>query len=129
MNALLLDTNVIIRLFRGDESVAKTVSRFARILISPTVIGEYKMGLDPNTARGRIQKEQLDAFLDSVSVEVVPVTERTADFYARVYRELKDRGTPIPVNDMWIAASAIENNAVLYSHDDHFRHVPMLMRA
>lgn len=56
------------------------------------------------------------------------MTEATTDFYAAIYRELKARGKPIPTNDMWIAASAIEHHAVLYTLDSHFRPIPMLKR-
>jgi tRNA(fMet)-specific endonuclease VapC len=128
MNALLPDTNVILRLFRGDEQVAANISRFDKIIVPPAVIGEFKMGVEPDTRRGKAQQRQLDAFLDSEHVEVVPTTEATTDYYAAIYRELKARGKPIPTNDMWIAASAIEHHATLYSLDAHFRQIPMLTR-
>lgn len=128
MNALLPDTNVILRLFRGDEQVAANISRFDKIIVPPAVIGEFKMGVEPDTRRGKAQQRQLDAFLDSEHVEVVPATEETTDYYAAIYRELKARGKPIPTNDMWIAASAIEHHAALYSLDAHFRQIPMLTR-
>ena len=128
MNALLPDTNVILRLFRGDEQVAANISRFDKIIVPPAVIGEFKMGVEPDTRRGKAQQRQLDAFLDSEHVEVVPATEATTDYYAAIYRELKARGKPIPTNDMWIAASAIEHHAALYSLDAHFRQIPMLTR-
>ena len=48
------------------------------------------------------------------------------DIYAKVYQALRKEGTPIPQNDMWIAASALENGADLATCDEHFRHVPML---
>ena len=128
MNALLPDTNVILRLFRGDEQVAANISRFDKIIVPPAVIGECKMGVEPDTRRGKAQQRQLDAFLDSEHVEVVPATEATTDYYAAIYRELKARGKPIPTNDIWIAASAIEHHAALYSLDAHFRQIPMLTR-
>ena len=128
MSPLLLDTNIILKLFQGDEQVASNISRFDRIIIPPAVIGEFKMGIDPDTRRGKTQRQQLDAFLDSEHVEVVTVTEVTTDFYAAIYRELKAKGKPIPTNDMWIAASAIEHHATLYTLDSHFRPIPMLKR-
>lgn len=128
MNPLLPDTNVILRLFRGDEQVAANVSRFDTVVVPPAVIGEFKTGIEPDTRRGKAQQRQLDAFLDSEHVKVVPVTESTTDYYASIFRELKARGKPIPTNDMWIAASALEHHATLYSLDGHFRQIPMLNR-
>ena len=128
MSPLLPDTNIILKLFRGDEHVASNISRFDKIVIPPTVIGEFKMGIESDTQRGKTQRRQLDAFLDSEYVESVPVTEATTDFYAAIYHELKAKGKPIPTNDMWIAASAIEHHAVLYSLDGHFQLIPMLRR-
>ena len=86
------------------------------------------MGIESDTRRGKTQRRQLDAFLDSEYVEIVPVTEATTDFYAAIYHELKAKGKPIPTNDMWIAAPAIEHHAVLYSLDGHFQQIPMLRR-
>ncbi len=57
---------------------------------------------------------------------MIPVAERTAEMYAKVYQELRAKGTPIPQNDMWIAASALEHGADLATRDEHFRFVPML---
>ena len=56
----------------------------------------------------------------------MPIGERTAEMYAKVYQALRAQGRPIPQNDMWIAASALEHGADVATHDEHFRLVPML---
>jgi len=126
MKALLLDTNVLIKFFRSNGGIAKVISSFEKIFIPTVVIGEYKAGVDPMTADGKRQIEALESFLDSPAVEVLQVTENVASAYARVFRVLKENGTPIPQNDLWIAACAVEAGAAVFSLDRHFAKVPLL---
>ena len=126
MKPLLLDTNVLIKFFRSDQRIAHIISAYEKIVLPTVVIGEYMAGVDPKTAGGQRQIEVLTAFLDSPAVKTFPVTEDIASVYARLFRALKANGTPIPQNDMWIAASALEHAADLATHDEHFQHVPML---
>ena len=128
MKPLLLDTNVLIKFLRGDKKIAKVVSTYEQILVPTVVIGEYKAGVAGETAAGRQQLYALEMFLDSSAVKVVEVTEDVANVYARVFRVLKANGTPIPQNDLWIAAYAVDLGAVVYSFDEHFGFVPLLER-
>ena len=126
MKPLLLDTNVLIRFFRSDRKIADIISTFEKIVIPTVVLGEFKSGVDPLTAGGKRQLEVLDAFLDSLSVDIIPVTEDVSSAYARIFRTLKANGTPIPQNDIWIAACAIDAGATLISSDSHFAKIPLL---
>ena len=128
MMPLLLDTNVLIKFLRGNEKIAKVVSTYEQILVPTVVIGEYKAGVAGETAAGHQQLSALEMFLDSTAVKIVGVTEDVANAYARVFRVLKANGTPIPQNDLWIAACAITKGAVVYSLDTHFSNVPLLER-
>ena len=123
---LLLDTNVLIRFFRSDRKIADIISTFEKIVIPTVVLGEFKSGVDPLTVGGRHQIEVLDAFLDSPSVDIIPVTEDVSSAYARIFRTLKANGTPIPQNDIWIAACAMDAGATLISSDTHFAKIPLL---
>ena len=129
MNALLVDTNVLIAAFLGDRGAARTMSAYDRILVCTTVLGEYKAGVDPATKAGRKFLAELESFLDDPAVTLVGGTESTADYYGRVYRALKAQGMPIPQNDLWIAAFALEHSATLFSRDAHFARIPMLKTA
>lgn len=129
MNAAVIDTNVLIECFQNNQSISEAISQYDRILICPAVLGEFKAGIDVNTRRGKKVKALLDEFLDDPAVAIVPCTDETADYYARIFRTLKDNGTPLPTNDMWIAAAALEHGATVLSSDDHFSHVPMLKLA
>ena len=128
MKPLLLDTNVLIKFLRGDKKIAGVISTYEQILVPTIVIGEYKAGVVGETAVGRQQLSALEMFLDSSAVKVVEVTEDVANVYARVFRVLKANGTPIPQNDLWIAACAVDLGAVVYSFDEHFGFVPLLER-
>ena len=128
MMPLLLDTNVLIKFLRGDNKIAKVVSTYEQILVPTVVIGEYKAGVAGETAAGHQQLSALEMFLDSTAVKIVGVTEDVANAYARVFRVLKANGTPIPQNDLWLAACAITKGAVVYSLDTHFSNVPLLER-
>ena len=128
MMPLLLDTNVLIKFLRGNEKIAKVVSTYEQILVPTVVIGEYKAGVAGETAAGHQQLSALEMFLDSTAVKIVGVTEDVANAYARIFRVLKANGTPIPQNDLWIAACAITKGAVVYSLDTHFSNVPLLER-
>jgi tRNA(fMet)-specific endonuclease VapC len=129
MNAAVIDTNVLIECFQNNQSISEAISQYDRILICPAVLGEFKAGIDVNTRRGKKVKALLDEFLDDPAVAIVPCTDETADYYARIFRTLKDNGTPLPTNDMWIAAAALEHGAAVLSSDGHFSHVPMLKLA
>ena len=67
-------------------------------------------------------RAELTRVLQSPRVEVLPVTAQTADTYALVYAALRRKGQPIPTNDLWIAASALEHGAALLTRDAHFAH-------
>lgn len=126
MNTLLVDTNVLIDAFLGDHAAASTMAAYDRVLVCSTVLGEYKAGIRPNTKSGTLFQSRIEEFLDDAAVQFVGGTETTSDYYARIYRELKAKGNPIPQNDMWIAAFALEHSATLLSKDTHFNAIPML---
>ena len=67
--------------------------------------------------------EELRRFLAEPRVSLVPVTWTTADRYSRVWIALRRKGKPIPTNDVWLAAHALETGAELISRDPHFEHV------
>jgi tRNA(fMet)-specific endonuclease VapC len=116
---VLLDTNAYSDLKRGQASIAEIVRRARRVLFSPVVVGELMYGF----RRGRHQQRnvaELIRFLESPFVDLVPVGLTTADRYGRISTGLRDKGRPIPTNDIWIAAQAMETGAELLSSDAHF---------
>jgi hypothetical protein len=74
-------------------------------------------------------RRELDQFLDSSRVEILDIDEETADFYAEVFRALKEKWRPIPSNDLWIAAATLRHGLALATLDEHFRHIDGLLLA
>lgn len=118
----LLDTSAYSAFKRNHPGVLEIVRDCQEILFSPVVAGELLAGfrrgdnLDRNLA-------ELREFLDHPRVRITPLTLTTADRYGRAWATLRRRGTPIPTNDLWVAAQALETGADLVALDRHFQNV------
>ena len=123
---LLLDSNAFSLLAYGHRHVAELVRGADEVLLSVIVIGELLAGFRRGS-RFEQNLADLDAFLDNSFVSVVPVGSVTADRYARISASLRAKGRPIPTNDIWIAAHAMETGVDLVSADRHFEHVDGLV--
>ncbi|MCZ0934416.1 MAG: type II toxin-antitoxin system VapC family toxin [Gemmatimonadetes bacterium] len=119
---VLLDSNAYVQLMRGSEKAAGIVRRAEEVLLSTVVLGELLYGFRHGSRYER-NARALRAFLDNPYVTVVPVGETTADRYSRIAAALRAKGRPIPTNDIWIAAHAMQTGADLVSADRHFEHV------
>ncbi len=112
MRKILLDTSAYVGFKQNAVEVVETIVRTDLILFSPIVLGELIFGF----RNGRKFKENMDdlnKFLHHEVVEVVLIGEITSDRYSRIALQLKRQGTPIPTNDIWIAAQAMEQGAEL----------------
>ena len=88
---------------------------------------EWIDGAQGDTKRERVTRQAFASFLEMEQVSVLPVTRKTGEFYARVFSFLKSVGTPIPSNDIWIAAGVLETGAVLITADRHLLSLPLVM--
>ena len=122
MRPILLDTNVYTAFMLGDAAVVEVMAHAERVCLNSVVLGELLGGFAAGTREAK-NRAELARFLDSPRVEVLPVTTQTADSYALVYSGLRRKGKPIPTNDLWIAASALEHGAGLLTSDAHFAHI------
>lgn len=118
----LLDTNAYSAWKRGHPGALEIVRGSDRLILSAIVAGELLFGFDQGSRQAQNQRE-LQEFLDRPQVHFLPVSYVTADRFARVASALRRRGTPIPTNDMWIAAHALESAADLVSFDRHFENI------
>ena len=119
---LLPDTNVCSALFRGHHALIDRVRHADQVLISAIVAGELLFGFRHGShyeGNARI----FERFVANPYVAFLPVTLVTADRYARIATSLRRKGRPLPDNDIWIAAHAMESGADLLSFDRHFAHV------
>ncbi|MBM4396261.1 MAG: type II toxin-antitoxin system VapC family toxin [Deltaproteobacteria bacterium] len=123
---ILLDTNAYSALMRGHAGVADRVRGAEEVVVSAVVAGELMLGF---RSGGRFEKNlaELTRFLGNPLVTFLPVGLMTARRFAEVGAGLRARGRPIPTNDIWIAAHAMECGAELLSFDDHFGAVDGLL--
>lgn len=121
-----LDTSAYSALKRGDERVLEVMQRSELVAVPVVVLGELHSGFRAGT-RCEENEKQLARFLSKRTVRVLPVTEETAMRYAQIDVYLRKKGRPIPRNDVWITALAVEHGLRLLTLDEHFREIPLLM--
>lgn len=122
MKKIVLDTNAYRSLMDEDEKVVKVVESAKEVILPIIVVGElfeaFKLG-----NREKFNLEKIEMFLDRANVTLGLVSGETAHIYADIRVKLHRKGRPIPVNDVWVAAQAMENGAVLVTDDGHFEEV------
>ena len=123
---LLLDTSAYSAFMRSHAEVLSAIQGADEILLSSVVIGELFAGFIKG-GRRRKNENELRKFLGSPRVAILDVTEETAERYAVILNSLWQAGTPIPTNDIWIAASAMEHGLQLLTTDEHYQKVPQVI--
>ena len=124
---LALDTNRYSDLCRGLPAVVEVVKHAEAVFLPFVVVAELRAGF----AVGKLGAENervLQRFILKPGVGMLFADEQTTHFYAAAYRQLRQQGTPIPTNDLWIAALALQHGLVLCARDRHFDHLPQLSR-
>ena len=125
MNTLILDTNAYNRYTAGDSVVLDAIQKADIVYMSIFVLGELLYGFK----RGSKERENrllLRKFLGGDKTRILEGTEATSEHYGSLKAHLKKSGTPIPLNDIWIAAQTLETGSMLVTFDSHFEHVPGL---
>ena len=122
---MILDTNGLSAFFDGIPAVVSELARAETVHLPVIVMGEYRFGL-----RGsRLRKQREPTLMEFArSCTVLPVMESTTSYYAAIKHDLKVAGTPIPENDVWIAALALEHRLPILSDDHHFDAVTKVKR-
>jgi predicted nucleic acid-binding protein len=122
---LLIDSNRYRDLCAGAPEVLRLIQRAQEIRLPVVVLGELRAGFACGT-RGRENERVLLRFLNSPRVQVLYADDTTTQHYANLLRQLRTQGTPIPSNDLWVAALAVQHGLTLLSRDEHFAHLPQL---
>ena len=122
-----LDTNRYIDLCRGEAFVVETVELADEVWLPFIVLGELRAGFGVGS-QGPRNEAVLRRFLLKPGVGILYAGEQTTHHYANVYRQLRKQGTPIPTNDMWIAALVLEHSLVLCARDAHFDALAQIIR-
>jgi len=121
-----LDTNRLVDLFQGDASLAEILAGCEEVWVPLVVLGEIKAGFYGGT-RAHRNEFVLRGFLSKSTVAVLLPGRETAEHYGRLFAQLKRAGTPIPDNDLWIAAQVLEHDLLLITRDRHFDKIPQLL--
>ncbi len=122
---LCIDTNAYTALMLGEDRILNLLENAEEILIPVTVLGELYAGF----YMGKQFEEnirRLESFLEKPDIHIRNLTGEAAFRYGFLVKELRDNGTPIPSNDIWIAATSLDSGAILVSRDRHFSRIPGL---
>ena len=126
MTAALLDTSAYSAHVRGHELVVAAVAKLERVGMSPIVLGELRSGFLRGT-RTKANEATLRGFLASDRALVLPVDDGTAERYAVILRDLLERGRPLPTNDIWIAATAMQHGLPVLTLDRDFQQIRQVL--
>jgi tRNA(fMet)-specific endonuclease VapC len=121
---LLLDTNAIIALWANEPALLPLLNAASQIFVSSIVLGELYFGARKST-RAEVNVARIDDFVGHTAI--LPCDAITAKHYGRIRDLLRQRGRPIPDNDLWIAAIAEQYQLTLLTRDDHFKEVEGLL--
>ena len=126
MKRILLDTNAYAAFKRGDEWTVNIFRHAPEIALSATVMGELLAGFSGGRHAAKNQRE-LAEFLHSPRVRQFVVDAETAEYYAVLFTGLRKKGRPVPTNDLWIAASAMQHGYAVFTFDKHFSEIDNLI--
>jgi tRNA(fMet)-specific endonuclease VapC len=121
---VLLDTNIVIALFAKEAAVEQHLAEAEEVFIASIVLGELYYGAQ-KSARVETNISRVNTFAAGSAVLVCDTA--TAQYYGVIKNQLRAKGTPIPENDIWIAAIARQYQLILVTRDEHFRAVDGLI--
>ena len=123
MKKILLDTNAYVSFLAGDKKVLEELAKAESVYMSIFVLGELYAGFKGGT-REQTNKKMLELFLEKSTVSVLDATKETSDVFGFVKNSLSSKGIPLPINDVWISAHALETGSVILTFDRHFLKIP-----
>jgi predicted nucleic acid-binding protein len=123
---VMMDTSAYAAFMKGSSGIKEAVQQADEIVFNPVVLGELRAGF----LMGRNEKKNraiLKDFLSSPRVIIADIDEETSERYAVIVQSLRIKGTPIPTNDLWIAASAMQHGLKVLTTDKHYLEVPQII--
>jgi tRNA(fMet)-specific endonuclease VapC len=124
---IVLDTNRYGDYVRGDQRVFDAIQAASSVFIPFVVLAELRAGF-----RGGTRVKENEAFLTRIlqrpTVSALYPDGDTTHHFASIYQQLRRQGTPVPAHDIWIAALAVQHDVVLFTRDEHFKHIPQVAR-
>lgn len=126
LNQILIDTNIYAAFKNGDSAIVEILRHVDIIGLNSIILGELLGGFK-NGNKAQKNHIELSEFMSTSRVKVFSIEANTSKYYATIYSNLRKKGFPIPTNDMWIAATALEHGLMLCSYDKHFMQVEGLI--
>ena len=126
MNRLLVDTSAYSAFMRGIPEALKAVQEADELYTNPVILGELQAGF-LRGSRTRKNQQLLEQFLSSPRARVVDIDEATSHRYATILNSLWKAGTPIPTNDIWISATAMQYGLSILTSDAHYLKVRQIL--
>lgn len=126
MKNILLDTNAYAAFKNGAKAAIEIIRMAEKIGISTIVMGELLAGFIIGSKEEKNRKE-LSEFLCSPRVTLLMADNETSEYYARLFHQLRQKGQPIPTNDLWIAATAMQHGYAVFTYDKHFSNIENLL--
>lgn len=120
-----LDTNAYSDFMRGRDERIRVVRSAHSIALPVIVLGELRAGFAAGD-RESANAANLQRFLASPRVSVLLPDEQTAHHYGQLHAQLRQKGVPIPTNDLWIASLIVQHDLILCTSDRHFQHLPQV---
>lgn len=124
---LALDTNAYTAFCKGHSKAVDAIQIADEIILPLMVVAELRAGFAVGR-KGDENEKTLQRFLNSSRVTIKNPNEDTTYIYARLFAYLRNKGTPIPINDLWIASIVFQNDAALLTYDQHFEVLPQIPR-
>jgi len=122
MTKIILDTNAYSGFMSGDQLVFDYIVESEIVYISTIMLGELFAGFHGGKRFSK-NKNDLKTFLNKDGIKVIDVSIETSEIFGEIKAELSNKGKMIPLNDIWIAAHAIETGAKLITYDPHFKNI------
>lgn len=126
MSRILLDTSAYSAFMRGDVSIKSVLEGADEIYLNAIVLGELISGFMIGKSERKNRKE-LRELLASPRVGILPLDDETSERYAVILCMLREKGTPVPTNDIWIAASAMQYGLKLLTTDSHYAKISQII--
>jgi tRNA(fMet)-specific endonuclease VapC len=125
MNPVFLDTNAYTGLINGDTAICERIAQADIVYMSVIVLGELYTGFYGGS-KPDWNISVLKDFLEKETIKIIDITHETAKIFGQIKNELRQKAKMIPINDIWIAAQAIETNSILLTYDKHFANISTL---
>ena len=125
-NRVILDTSAYSSYLRGNSEITLSIQRADDIFLNPVILGELLAGFIVGKSEKK-NRQILEEFLSSPRVMVLAIDEGTSERYAVIMNHLRKEGTPIPTNNLWISASAMQHGLKVVTTDRHYLKVPQVI--